>query len=120
MFDTIIADEFETPTKKKKPDKEQVNRKSRNISPKVADELETATKKKKQNKKEDDRKSRCLSPKVIFTHYHVPIPVLGFEICFTDSTYRKQRKGESLQRHQHRERMFRRRNFSSLLTYNRH
>lgn len=83
MFDTIIADEFETPTKNKKPDKEQVNRKSRNISPKVTDEKETATKKKEKNTKEDNRKSGCLSPKVIFIHY-VPIPVLGLKKCFND------------------------------------
>lgn len=67
-FITFIADEFETPTKKKKQDNGEDNRKSRILPPKVADESETATKKKKQDEKDAKRKSRTLSPKVINIH----------------------------------------------------
>lgn len=119
MFETIIAEEFETPVKKKKADKE-VCGKAKRMSP-AADEVETTRKRKKHNKKElAKRKPRCLSLKVIFIHYHMPFPLLGIEICFYDNvlqnlfmyTYRKRRK--VLQRHHRRKGMFLRRNFFTL------
>jgi len=69
---TFIADEFETPTKKKKQDNGEDNRKSRIIPPKVADESETVTKKKKQDEKEAKKKSSPLSPKVIYIYITCP------------------------------------------------